>query len=347
MPSKPVPSKPVPSPDLDYARRMKQEVECYKSVANVHELPEIAYFWLDRYVRPKLREVFGFSEVFDIYAEYILRFHTAHPDRCTEIASLGAGNADTETGVARLLLQRGFTNFRFQCLDINPDMLERGREMVAREQLADHFRFVPVDLAEWHPEQPLAVVIAQHTLHHMVKLEEIFDNVRQAIGDNGYFVTADMVGRNGHMRWPEALTIVQDIWRTMPDRYKYNHQLKRFEETYENWDCSQEGFEGIRAQDILPLLVDRFHFEGFVAFGNLPDIFVDRGFGHNFSAKNPEDTAFIDRIGAWNDRLINEGKIKPTQIVAALTNVATGPTRCHQHWTPDFCVRHPGSEPRL
>ena len=84
----------------------------------------------------------------------------------------------------------------------------------------------------------------------------------------------------------------------MPSRYKYNHQLKRFEELYENWDCSKEGFEGIRAQDILPLLLQTFRFEAFVAFGNLPDVFVDRGFGHNLDPTSQEDVDFVDRIGA-------------------------------------------------
>ncbi|MGH9785509.1 MAG: class I SAM-dependent methyltransferase [Terriglobia bacterium] len=332
-------SKRDPGSDTDYARRMDQELEHYKSVTNVSDLPPICYFWLDRYVRPKLRAVFGVSEVVEFYAKHILQFRATHPEQPVEIASLGAGNADIEVGIAKALLEREFTDFRFLCLDINPDMLQRGKELTSREQLSDHFRFFEVDLAEWRPEKPLAVVMAQHTLHHMVNLEETFANVKRAIGAEGYFLTADMVGRNGHMRWPEALEIVQDIWRKMPDRYKYNHQLKRFEETYDNWDCSQEGFEGIRAQEILPLLVKNFHFEAFVAFGNLPDIFVDRGFGHNFDVKNPEDTEFIDRIGALNDRLISEGKIKPTQIVAAMRSHATRPTRCYQHWTPEFCIR--------
>ena len=81
------------------------------------------------------------------------------------------------------------------------------------------------------------------------------------------------------MRWPEALGIVEAISANAPDRYKYNHQLKRYEERLDNWDCSEEGFEGVRAQDILPLLVKRFAFRKFLAFGNLTDLFIDRSFG--------------------------------------------------------------------
>ena len=50
-------------------------------------------------------------------------------------------------------------------------------------------------------------------------------------------------------------------------------------------------------------------------------------------------TQFIDRIGALNDRLISEGVIKPTQIVAVLCGRPTKPTGCYREWTPEFCVR--------
>ena len=52
--------------------------------------------------------------------------------------------------------------------------------------------------------------------------------------------------------------------------------VKVIEEQYENWDCSEEGFEGIRAQDILKLLNKNFYFKKFLAYGNLIDIFIDR-----------------------------------------------------------------------
>ena len=136
--------------------------------------------------------------------------------------------------------------------------------------------------------------MAHQSLHHVVALETLFEKTRMAIGDKGVFVVSDIIGRNGHMRWPEAMVEIDKIWAAMPDRYKYNHALKRFEATYENWDCSTEGFEGIRAQDILPLLQQYFSFEMFLGFGNLIDIFVDRAFGHNLDINSEEDKAFID-----------------------------------------------------
>src|SRR2546421_428065 len=84
-----------------------------------------------------------------------------------------------------------------------------------------------------------------------IELEVLFDKIYQTLHPDGYFVTDDMIGRNGHMRWPEALTVFNALWKELPEKYKYNHQLKRLEIEFDNWDCSKEAFEGIRSQDIL------------------------------------------------------------------------------------------------
>jgi ubiquinone/menaquinone biosynthesis C-methylase UbiE len=332
----------------EYNERLRVEIERYAKVENVHDLPAIFHVWSTRYVTPKVEEVLSTSlkAIEEFYAIYIRRYAEENPSDPVTIASIGAGNGDFEVRIAKILKSLGVERFRFQCMDVNPAMLERGREAAAKENLADHFEFLEIDVSKWSPLKPIPIVMAHHSLHHILELETTFANVKRAIGANGYFLSCDMIGRNGHMRWPEALEIVHDIWRTMPDRYKYNHQLKRFEELYENWDCSTEGFEGIRAQDILPLLVKLFKFEAFVAFGNISDLFVDRGFGHNLSPSNEEDVAFINRIGELNDTLISEGKIKPTQMIAVMRAGETRPCRYYLHWTPEFCVRVPSETDR-
>ena len=330
----------------EYTERVRKEIEFYRNVENVHDLPAIFNVWAARFVGPKISEVCGVPTgiLKDFYALHISRYAAEHPGYPIRIASIGAGNGDMEVRIAALLKKAGIHRFRFQCIDINPAMLERGREAASKEQMTGHFEFIETDVSQWSPDTALDVVMAHHSLHHIEQLELLFENVRKAIGNKGYFLVCDMVGRNGHMRWPEALEIVHDIWRKIPDRYKYNHQLKRFEDLYENWDCSTEGFEGIRAEDILPLLVRLFKFEAFAAFGNLPDVFVDRSFGHNLSPDNEEYVAFIYRIGELNDRLISEGKIKPTQIAAVMRAGEARACRHHLHWTPEFCVRVPGPD---
>ena len=90
------------------------------------------------------------------------------------------------------------------------------------------------------------------------------------------------------------------------------------EQEYDNWDCSKVGFEGIRAQDILLCLSKNSTFRAFSGSGNLPDIFIERGFGHNLSVDDSHDTGFIDFLEDLNTLLIDLGYLKPTMIRAAM-----------------------------
>jgi SAM-dependent methyltransferase len=321
-------------------RRLEQELERYRHCENVHDLPAIFHYWSNRYALPKLVDC-GFAGLDDFFLSYITGVRRAEPGRVHEVVSLGAGNCDLEVRLATMARGRGIDNLRFHCLELNPDMIERGRRLAGEAGLADRFSFEVADIDAWRPARPFSVCIANHSLHHLVELERLFGDVRDALGESGVFLVNDMIGRNGHLRWPEALAVVERLWRRLPDRYKYNHQLRRLELEFDDWDCSTEGHEGIRAQDVLPLVIETFHFDGFIAFGNLIDVFVDRSFGHNFRPGDPEDVAWIDEIACLDDELLDAGEIKPTHMIAALRSRPSDRLRCYRHWTPEFCVRRP------
>ncbi len=232
-------------------------------------------------------------------------------------------------------------NFSISCLDINPHMLEKGEKLVKESELTSKFNFLQTDINNWKIEEKYHIIIAYQSLHHFVELEILFDKIYEALYPEGFFLTNDMIGRNGHMRWPEALELVHALWSLIEDRHKYNHQLKRFESQFENWDCSKEGFEGVRSQDILLLLIRKFKFEMFIGFGNIIFVFVDRSFGPNFDPKNQWDTNFIDFVAKLDEYYIMSGKIKPNQMLAAMTKDQKGPTKIYKHLSPEFCVRMP------
>jgi SAM-dependent methyltransferase len=254
--------------------------------------------------------------------------------------SIGAGNCDTEIRVAKLLRAAGLERFVIECLDINPHMLERGRAMARRERLGAHLAFVEGDFNSWNATWRYAGMMANQSLHHVLHLEGLFDEIGRALDPRASFVISDMIGRNGHQRWPEALAAVHRFWQELPARYRYNHQLQRHEELYENWDCSGEGFEGIRAQDILPLLLERFDFSVYIGLANVIDVFIDRGFGHNFNADCAWDRAFIDRVHAFDEEALRAGSLTPTHMFAVL-----GPQRRQHHYSrglsPQQSIRRP------
>ena len=323
----------------DYQHRLARETEHFRQCTNVHELPDIFHYWSNKYLVAQLRP-FGFTSALEFFARYLGRICASSPEIRHRFVSIGAGNCELDLEIVKKLLHENLTNFSLECLDINPAMLERGKSAAEREGIAENMSFVTCDINSWRPEKKYQAILAIQCLHHLVELELLFDRISELLDDDGYFLTDDMIGRNGHMLWPEALEIVNELWDELPDRYKYNHQLKRLETQFVNWDCSTEGFEGIRSQDILPLLIKRFHFEFFVGFGNLVNPFIDRSFGHNFDPDDPKDLQFIDRVHELDQKLIDGGHIKPTHIIAAM-KVRPTHQRVDRHLTPEFCVRKP------
>ena len=329
-----------PIGDLDYQARAAREAEFFSDYVNVHDLPDIFHYWSNKFLRPDL-EAFGYSHPEDFYAKAMLE-QARKTGRPLRVISLGSGNCDAEVRIAKALIDGGLSDFRLDCLDLTPAMLARGKSLAEENGLEKNLGFVQGDFNRWRAaDGAYDVVLANQSLHHVSDLEHLYDAISAAIGNDGIFVTCDIIGRNGHQRWPEALAIVLEFWDELPARYHYNAQLKRQEHVYPDWDCSTEGFEGIRAQDVLPLAIEKFGFKFFLAFANVTSPFVDRTYGHNFSLENPWDVAFIDRLHARDDAEILAGRIKPTTMLAIMCNDRSVVPRVKAHLTPEFCMRVP------
>ena len=326
-----------------YEERVAEEIGQYKDVPVVHDLPGIYDYWSDKYIRPLLNSVLEADTIPGLFARYLAQGAAACGGDAAFL-SIGSGDLSLEITVAKELIREGLTEFTIECTELSPALIERGLAEAKKEGLSQHILAEQADLNLWQHHRKYAAVMASHSLHHVLKLEHLFQEIFDCMHPKGLFVISDMIGRNGHMRWPEALELVHAIWAFLAPRYKYNHSLKWQEDKFLNWNCAgeNEGFEGIRAQDILPLLIEKFHFVRFLGFGNLTDVFVDRSFGHNFDPHNWQDKALIDFLHLLNDRLLDAGQLKPTMTMAVMSPTAPShPTICYRNRSPEFCVRRP------
>jgi SAM-dependent methyltransferase len=323
-----------------YEARLATEERIYQNCESVHDLPSIFHYWSDRHIRPKL-ETFGFSSPNGMFRKFVEEQFSPGRSDIKRFASIGSGNCDLEVELALHLRTKGYNGFAIDCFDLNPAMIERGRVSAAKNAVAAQMRFHQVDLNEWDPAEQYDAVFANQTLHHILKLEDLFTRVKSRLKVGGAFIVSDMIGRNGHQRWPEALEIVQEFWRKLPPSYRFNRAVQRYEERYEDWDCSGESFEGIRSQDILPLLLEHFQFRLFVGFANVIDPFVDRAFGYNFDAKAAWDRRFIDQVHERDEKEIVSGRVTPTHMLAVLGSGQRGSMMFHEPLTPEYCLRRP------
>ena len=333
-------TQPAGADATAYGKRLADEEGTYRDCEEVHNLPDIFHYWSNRHVLPMLK-AFGFSTPAEMFRKYLAEQCQARKNEVKRFVSIGSGNCDLEIDLALHLLATGCADFVIDCLDLNPAMLERGRIAAAKDGVSTHLNFVQADFNEWNPAFEYDAVIANQSLHHVVKLEGLFAQIKSVLKPRGSFIVSDMIGRNGHQRWPEALDIVRHFWRQLPPSYRFNHKLQCYEELFEDRDYSVEGFEGIRSQDILPLLRQHFHFELFIGFANAIDPFVDRAFGYNFDVAEEWDRRFIDRVHERDQEEIVCGRIGPTHMLAVMGNDCSIPLIHRAPLTPEFCLRDP------
>ena len=323
----------------DYQKKLMKELEVFENNVNVHDLSDIYHYWSNKYIAPMFQEA-GFNSIAEFFSSNLLAAKNRTGSVVANFVSVGAGSCDLEVSVAKNLVDAGFKDFIFECLEINSVMLDRGKEIARESSLLSNMCFVEADFNTWVAGKKYDGVMANQSLHHVTSLEHLFDQINKALHDDGSFVISDMIGRNGHQRWPESLAIVNKFWKELPKNYKFNVLLNRLEDNeYENWDCSTESFEGIRAQDILPLLLKQFECEKFIGFGSAIDIFVDRCFGHNFNSELDYDRDFIDRVHAEDEAAIISGKLTPTHLLGIFVKkLHTVPYFSHGI-NPHFCIR--------
>lgn len=325
---------------LVYKLKYFNEVRIFRKNQNVHDLPDIFHYWSNKYLLPKEQQ-FGFDNPDEFFNKYCFETCTKLNNKnLIHIISIGSGNGELEVNIAKHLVNKGIKNFIIECMDINAAMHKRTMQLAKNENVSHHLTTLQEDFNHWQADKKYDLILANQSLHHVVELEHLFTEIYQNLTPNGKFITSDMIGRNGHMRWPEALGIVQEFWPELPKKYTYNKPYRRYEKQYINHDCSVRSFEGVRAQDILPLLVEKFEFEMFLPFANVIIVFIDRIFGHHFDVDKEWDLDFIDRVHQADEKAIMAGTIKPTQMMAVMTKSKIAKTQLiNSNLTPEFCIR--------
>lgn len=325
---------------IDYSRRKQEELNRYSEVENIHNLPSIYHYWSNKFLLPIVISL-GHSVASDIYLHHMRNACLNKSASNAKFLSIGTGNCELEVLLATRLYSEGITNFTLDCLDFNQAMLARGKKLSEEKDVSKFLCFKEVDINQWKANEEYDAILAVQCLHHFVELESIFDKVYDCLARDGFFVVHDMIGRNGHLRWPETLKFIQQLWTELPESHKYNHQFERHEQEFSDWDCSVTGFEGIRAQDILPLLVEKFQFEMFAGWGGIIDVFVDRGFGHNFDPNKEWDRSFIDVVSELNNAKLLDSSIKPTQMFATMSKTKPNNPQYWQNRSPENSIRWP------
>lgn len=322
--------------------RLEQQAKLFSEINDIHgDLSPAYHYWSKIFVEPYLRNLFGVEDALQFYLQCILQLlEKKDKNSKLKIVSIGSGDSQIELRICEKLHAIGYNNIDILCVDIAFGAIQRAKDEVEKYGLADNFRFMVCNIEEVLEVELFDVVIANQVLHHIVNLEILFDKIQKSIRQDGAFLSVDIIGRNGHMFWPETLIVFDKLWERLENEKKFNRFSQSLESNYLNWDHSKEGNEGVRAEDILANLNNRFVFSKFFAVGCIAPILFGRQFGPNFNPDNRHDRELIELVGRLDHDLIDIGYFKPVLMYAMMQNTHTQPNVYYRHWSPVFCCRN-------
>jgi 2-polyprenyl-3-methyl-5-hydroxy-6-metoxy-1,4-benzoquinol methylase len=224
------------------------------------------------------------------------------------LLSLGSGPCGMEIDFAKASPQA-----KIVCMDLNPDLLELGRERAS--QLGLNMEFVPIDLNTVDlPQNEFDYVYCAAALHHVIELERLAEQISMTLRPDGEFITVDVITQSGYLMWPETRSIVSVMWKTLPARFRTNHtRLPKGQVDEEVWepDTSEYGMECVRSGDILSVLGQAFDVKHFVPYFSISRRFLDTMYGPNYDLSDPLDAAIFNWIWAMDRHYLEAGQLKP------------------------------------
>lgn len=292
-----------------YESRLRQEIAHYKKIFQDGLFQKVPSIWTRAEERfcgyvHAATGAWGF-------ADQIARHARGRSE--IQLLGLGSGACGNELeSIAPLLKVQG-CRLRLACVDINGEVLEQA----AREARRREIDFTPLaqDINRLALEpRSQDVIVAFASLHHFVNLDHVVREIRRALRPGGIFLTIDIPTRNGYLMWPETLEVVNNLWKTLPPKYKFDHthfEVPTFIETYENIDYAKSSFECINSEAILPALRAHLREIHFIPAFSIARRFFDTRFGPNYDASQPLDQAIFEFIMNLDEYFLNNQILKP------------------------------------
>lgn len=330
------------------------------SYTSMHNHEKAFHFMNELKLSPKLKMVYNSDNLKDVFAgEYVRGLRTFANLKQLNVLSIGSGSCSIEDSIFRSVSRTLTCTIYIYCYDpslqgFNASFAtskSRTEKLTRSVQKAydDGFNFI-IPTAKLPEGIVYHGVFAHHSLHHVSDVDGLFQYLSNSMHNDAIFVIADMIGKNGHSRWPEQMEELEKLWPKVPGpvfdyiskcyitiipNYEYHKCLNKL-------DSAQEG---IKSEDLLPRLVKMFQFERFVAYGGLDFEFVGHRLASNFDPDSSEDKAFLILLHQTQEQALLDGKIKPDQTIATLRtqSYAKGQVKpiVWKHLTPDFCIRDP------
>ena len=221
-------------------------VQRLKAPEELQPRPDTAYVYADRLLQESLRME---------SPDFATSLRALAGGRRLKVLSLCCGAARIEAEFAGIAIKHG-VEVDWTLLDMNGKLLR-----TAAAKFGDRTpRLVVGDINQVEDfGERFDVVMCVSALHHVVELERVLEFVSESLRPAGEFWSiGEAIGRNGNRLWEADYLVANAFFEQLPARLRANRGTGAVDECLPNVHCADASFEGIRSQEILPLLARQF-----------------------------------------------------------------------------------------
>lgn len=288
--------------DYDYERLIEEEKEHYSEIEVTEDLKEGGHHASDcwRYYWEHVGDTI--AKAFPVDFAGIVNREFSGSASPVHILSLGSGFCGHELSLSRNLT----VPHLIECTDINEAIFEQAREVAQEEGLALEFREEDLNFIDI-PVGRFDVIFAHAVIHHVINLEHLFDQLRKGLSDRGLFHMVDVVGQNRKLIWDENEDFANALLDLLPQELVGTTRL--------DVPFDADGMEGIRQNDIVPLLRKTFEPEFEYRHGAFIRFICTNGeLGQRLDLSNSGAREWLDFLISADDTAVRTGMLQPLEI---------------------------------
>jgi 2-polyprenyl-3-methyl-5-hydroxy-6-metoxy-1,4-benzoquinol methylase len=223
-------------------------------------------------------------------------------DTPIRILSLGSGYCGHEIKLASQLN----SPYEITCTDINEALFNRAKEEATEKHLNMSFRIEDLNFIEIE-HATYDVIFAHAVLHHVINLERLYDQIANGLQKNGVLHLVEVVGMNRKLIWPENEAFANALLRTLPEDISEGYQL--------DVPVGDHGMEGVRQEDIMPALAERFDTLYEYSHGAFMRFFCTNPYlGKRLDPNSPRIKQVLDFLIAWDIAAVDNGILRPLEV---------------------------------
>jgi len=218
---------------------------------------------------------------------------------CPEPRELGLSLCCGDGHVERDFVRYGLCKAA-EGVEVAPEAVEVCRREAEAAGLSDRLRYWAGDVERAHlPRGKYNVVVAWMGLHHLRRLDHVFEEVRRALKPGGILIANEYVGPARFQVPRERVDAINTLLAELPEevrRLESGDVKERFDAPSLAEVVRHDPSEAVRSDRILPTMRRWLTVVECIEYGGSILYWLLQGIVHNFDAENSEHRALLNHL---------------------------------------------------